>query len=210
MTQENGTNTLLSDLEYASNLARSGENAPLVGGPIGLMWGVLITLAFFIQWGILSGTFDLPAQSLMYLWIAFAVLGGLGVLILGKQVSEKPGANSAANRVEAYVWTMFAGMMATLFIGVVMNMLFKDGTPQLFDLILIVGFAGQGLAYGVVAKMSKIGLLHVASFLGFTASALCFAFYGDPTIYLIGAIATFFTIILPSAMLMKKAGGSDA
>lgn len=210
MTQENGTNTLLNDLEYASQLAKSGENSPLVGGPIGLMWGVLITLAFLIQWGVLSGTFGWPSQTLMYLWIAFAIIGGLGVMILSRKVSQKPGANSAANRVETYVWTMFAGMMATLFIGVVLNMVFKDGTPQLFDLILIVGFAGQGLAYGVVAKMSKIGLLHIASFLGFTASALCFAFYGDPDIYLIGAIATFFTIIAPSVMLMKKAGGSDA
>lgn len=204
------TQDILKDLEYASQLAKSGENAPLVGGPIGLMWGVLITLAFFIQWGVLSGTFGLPQITLMYLWIAFAVIGGLGVLVLSRKVSQKPGANSAANRVETYVWTMFAGMMATLFIGVVLNMVFKDGTYKLFDLILIVGFAGQGLAYGVVAKMSKIGLLHIASFLGFTASALCFAFYGGTDIYLVGAIATFFTIIAPSALLMKKAGGSDA
>lgn len=199
--------TLLNDLEYASALAKEGESAPLVGGPIGLMWGILITVVFFIQWGVLSETFALPQQSLLYLWIAFAVIGGAGVAILSRYTSQKAGANSAANRVEQYVWTMFAGMMASLFIGVVLNMAFQGGTYQLFDLILIIGFAGQGLAYGVVAKMSKNQVLHLASFAGFTASALCFAFYGDVTIYLIGAVATLFTIIAPSALLMKRAGG---
>ena len=86
-------------------------------------------------------------------------------------------------------------------------MIFNDGTYQLFDLIMIVGFAGQGLAYGVVAKMSKIKVLHLASFFGFTASATCFAFYGQVEVYLIAAVATLFTIIMPSVLLMNKAGG---
>lgn len=199
--------TLINDLEYASALAKEGENAPLVGGPIGLMWGILLTLTFFIQWGVLSGTFGVSQDKLIYLWLAFAIIGGAGSTILGRRVAQQPGANSTANRVEQYVWIMFSGMMATLFIGAVLNMLLSGGSYKLFDLILIVGFAGQGLAYGVVAKMSKITILHAASFAGFTASALCFAFYGDVTIYLIGAIATLFTIIAPSALLMNKAGG---
>lgn len=199
--------TLLNDLEYASALAKEGENAPLVGGPIGLMWGILLTLTFFIQWGVLSGTFGVSQDKLIYLWLAFAIIGGAGSTILGRRVAQQPGANSTANRVEQYVWIMFSGMMATLFIGVVLNMLLSGGSYKLFDFILIVGFAGQGLAYGVVAKMSKITILHAASFAGFTASALCFAFYGYVTIYLIGAIATLFTIIAPSALLMNKAGG---
>ncbi len=202
--------TLLDDLEYASQLAKQGDNAPLVGGPIGLMWGILLTITFFIQWGVLSDTFGVGQQNLFYLWLAFAVVGGTGSAMLGRRVGQKPGANSAANRVEQYVWIMFAGMMATLFIGVVLNMVLNEGSYKLFDLILIVGFAGQGLAYGVVAKMSKIKILHIASFIGFTASALCFAFYGDVNIYLIGAVATLFTIIIPSLLLMKKAGGSNA
>ena len=171
------------------------------------MWGILLTVTFFIQWGILSGTFNIDQQYLAFLWLGFALIGGAGLAILSRKVGARPGANSVANRVETYVWTMFAGMMATLFIGVVLNMVLNNGGYQLFDLILIVGFAGQGLAYGVVAKMSKISILHLASFVGFTASALCFAFYGDVKIYLIGSIACLFTIVAPSLLLMKKAEG---
>jgi len=196
--------TLIADLDYATQLARSGENAPLVGGPIGLMWGILITLTFFIQWGVLSGTFGWPANTLMYLWIGFAVIGGLGSTLLGRKVSSKPGAHSVANRVESYVWLMFAGLGATLFIGVMLNIMFSGGSPTLFDIILITLFAGQGLAYGVVAKMTKLRILHIASFLGFTASAVSFIFYGQPEIYLIGAIATLFTVVMPSLVLLKK------
>jgi len=199
--------SLLSDLDYASRIAKEGENAPLVGGPIGLLWGVLLTAVFFAQWGVLSGTFGLPQQSLLFVWIAFAVIGGGGSTYLGRKLNEKPGANSVANRVEQYVWIMFSAMLATLFIGAVLNMTLNEGSYQLFDLIMIVGFAGQGLAYGVVAKMSKIKILHLASFCGFTASAICFAFYGQVEVYLIAAIATLFTIIMPSVLLMNKAGG---
>lgn len=212
MTNENiiGTkdkSALLSDLDYASRIAKEGENAPLVGGPIGLLWGVLLTLVFFMQWGVLSGTFGLPEQSLLFVWIAFAVIGGGGSAYIGRKLEEKPGANSVANRVEQYVWIMFSAMLGTLFLGVVLNMVFNEGSYKLFDLIMIVGFAGQGLAYGVVAKMSKMKIMHIASFLGFTASAVCFAFYGQVDVYLIAAIASIFTIIMPSVLYMKKAGG---
>jgi hypothetical protein len=209
MRGEAANASLMQDLEYATSLAKAGESAPLLGGPIGLLWGVLLCFIFFVQWGVLSGTFGWPQNTLLFCWIAFAVIGGGGSAIMGRYINQKPGANSAANRVETYVWTMFSGMMASLFIGIVLNMTLNGGTYQLFDLVMIVGFAGQGLAYGVVAKMSKIKLLHIASFLGFTASALCFAFYGDIKVYLIAAIATLFTIVLPSVLLMKRAGGSD-
>jgi len=204
MSKEN----LISDLDYASRLAKEGAETPLLGGPIGLLWGILLTSIFFYQWGILSGTFGISESSLFFAWIAFGVIGGLGSYLMGLKINKKPGSHSAANRVESYVWTMFSGMLATLFIGIIINMVFADGSYKLFDLVMIVGFAGQGLAYGVVAKMSKIRMLHVASFIGFTASAVCFSFYGRPVVYLIGSIGSIFTIILPSLLLMKKAGGS--
>ncbi|CAM3681809.1 hypothetical protein [Litorimonas haliclonae] len=206
MSKEN----IIADLDYASQLAKEGAETPLLGGPIGLLWGVLLTSIFFYQWGVLSGTFGLSETSLAIAWLAFAVIGGLGSYVMGVKIDKKAGSNSAANRVESYVWTMFSGMLGTLFIGIILNMVFAEGTYKLFDLVMIVGFAGQGLAYGVVAKMSKMRMLHVASFIGFTASAVCFSFYGQPVVYLIGSIATIFTVILPSLLTMKKAGGSNA
>lgn len=197
---------ILADLDYASSLAKDGANAPLLGGPIGLMWGVLLALVFFGQWAVLSQMLVIPHSNIGWMWLAFAIVGGAGSMILGRKADQKPGANSFANRVETYVWIMFAGFMGTLFIGVILNMLLQKSSPQAFDFLVIAGFAGQGLAYGVVAKLTKLGWIHAASFISFAASALCFSMLGDINIYLVAAIACIFTIIIPSLISIKKAG----
>jgi len=195
---------LLSDLNYVKTMAEEGAQTPLLGGRIGLMWGVLLSFTFFMQWAILTQTFVLPYKSLVFLWLGFAILGGLGSMIFGRQIDTKPGARSVANRVESYVWVMFAFMMASLFIGILLNQILSDGTPQLFDLMVVFGFAGQGLAYGIVAKMSGLKWIYLASLAGFIAATLCFAVYGQLSIYLIGAIAVIFTVIIPSLISLKN------
>ena len=197
---------ILADLEQASRIAREGAETPLLGGPIGLMWGALITATFTLQYLILEQILPLPDYSLAFLWIGFAVLGGLGVLVLGRKQGEKAGSRSAANRVETYVWTMFAGMMMTLAVGIILNQVLSDGTYRLWDIMVVIGFAGQGLAYGVVAKMSKLGWLHLAALAAFIMAAVCFVAYGQTLIYIIAAIGTVFTVILPSLKTMKAAG----
>lgn len=197
---------LMADLEHASRIARDGEDTPLLGGPIGLMWGILMTVVFSVQYMILEQILPVAQSNLTFLWIGFAAIGGFGSFILGRKQDEKPGSNSVANRLEGYVWVMFAGMMFTLATGVILNLLFGNGTYQLWDIMIVIGFAGQGLAYGVVAKMTKLGWLHITALLSFTLSAICFAAFGQTTIYIIAAIGTIFTVILPSLRTMKMAG----
>lgn len=195
---------IIADLDYASALAKDGANTPLLGGRIGLMWGILLTLVFFGQWAILSQTFDVPHYSIGFLWLAFAIIGGSGSAIMGRKIDTMPGANSVANRVETYVWIMFAGYMVTLFVGVILNILIQNSGPQSFDFMVIAGFAGQGLAYGVVAKLTGLRWIHFASFAGFTAAALCFSMLGDVNIYVVASIAAFITIVIPSLISLKK------
>lgn len=145
----------LDDLTYLRDMASAGENAPLIGGSIGLMWGVLLTAIFTVQWAILSGAANIDPKNLLFFWLAFAIIGGAGSAILGRRMEQKPGARSTANQVDSAIWIMFAGMMGTLFIGVMLSNLLGSSTPALFDFIVIAGFAGQGMAYGTVAKISK-------------------------------------------------------
>lgn len=195
---------ILADLDYASSIAKDGASTPLLGGPIGLMWGVLLTLIFFGQWAILSETLSLPPRYIGFMWMAFAITGGCGSALLGRRIDQKPGANSVANRVEAYVWIMFSGYMVTLFIGVILNMLLQETTSQTFDFLVITGFAGQGLAYGVVAKLTQLKWIHGASFASFTAAAICFSMLGGVNMYLFASVGAAITIIIPSLMTMKN------
>lgn len=198
-------NTLLADLDYASAIAKDGANTPLLGGPIGLMWGVLLCATFLGQWLILTGALAVPLSYIGFLWLAFAVIGGTGSALLGRKISTKPGATSVSNRVESYVWMMFAAMMGSLFIGALLNQLLAGGSPKLYDIILIVGFAGQGLAYGVTAKMTGLKWLHMAAFAGFTTAAICFVAMGQNHLYLIAAIAVVITVVLPSLKTINAA-----
>ena len=94
---------LMADLAEASRIAKTGEDMPLVGGPIGLMWGILITVMMAIQYLILTQTLALPFHSLNFFWLGFVALGCVGSVIFGLKIDKKPGANSIANKVEQYL-----------------------------------------------------------------------------------------------------------
>lgn len=202
MTQKD---TLLADLEHASRIAREGEETPLLGGSIGLMWGILLTLILSYQYIILSGITTLPTVTLAYAWIAYGVVGGIGSTILGRAIDRKPGANSVANRVEGYVWIMFVGATLAIVVGVFLNMLFGGGDQRVWNTVLVFAFAGQGMAYGVVAKITKLRLLHATSFASMTFAALCFMMVTQVEVYLLGAVGAALTIILPNLLLKARA-----
>ncbi len=195
---------ILDDLKYASALAREGASSPLLGGHIGLLWGMLLCLTFSMQWAILSQTLRLPLNTLAYLWIVFAIVGGAGSMIIGRQKEAIDGAQSVANRTEKYVWTMFSAMLVSLFIGICLNIAFSNGRYELFGIMVAVGFAGQGLAYGVVALMSGERWIQLVSFASFVVSTLCVFAYEDAQVYLMGAVASLFTIVIPSLISIRK------
>jgi len=199
------TETLMADLKHASEIAKAGENAPLVGGPIGLMWGVLITAVLGLHYLIMVQIIPLPFHILNFIWIGFAVFGGLGSAILGRKIDKKTGTNSNTNKVEHYVWIMFTAAMASLAVGVILNLMLGKGGYDLWAFILIAGFAGQGLAYGVVAKLTGHNWVHFAAFAGFTMAAVTMSFYGQNIIYLIAGLGTVATVIIPSLLSMKAA-----
>ena len=156
-----------------------------------------------IHYLIITQTITLPFHTLNFIWIAFALTGGIGSVLLGQKADKKPGASSVANRVEQYVWVMFAAAMASLAVGVILNLILGKGSYELWSFILVAGFAGQGLAYGVIAKLTGHSWLHFATFGSFTLAAVAMSFYGQSIIYLIASIGAFITIVIPSLVTMK-------
>ncbi len=197
---------LMADLKEASRIAKTGEDMPLVGGPIGLMWGVLLTTIMTVHYMVITQTLALSQHYLIFFWGAFVIIGVIGSVTIGKKLDEKPGAYSIANRVESYVWIMFGGMMGALGVGVILNQLFGNGSHELWTLMVIFGFAGQGLAYGVVAKLTGQAWLHFASFASFTIAAMTMSFYNSAIIYLLAALGAFVTVVIPSLMSIRKEG----
>jgi len=170
---------ILADLDYASALAKDGANTPLLGGSIGLMWGILLTLILGYQYGILAEKINLPPESLAIAWIAYGIIGGVGSTILGRRIDRMPGASSINNRVETYVWIMFVGAIITCAAGSMLNMTFGKGDQTVWITVLVFAFAGQGMAYGIMAKLAKEKILHIASFISFVFSAVVFMLIHD-------------------------------
>jgi hypothetical protein len=197
------SNQAIEDINYAANIAKSAKESPLVGGPFGLMWGVLLSITLGLHWAIINGEIATGPESLGYLWLAFAIVGGIGNAVLGFKVVKKPGVYSTANKVEQSVWIMFAVMMGSLFVGVICSMIFGSGTLALFDLVPIVGFGGQGLAYGVTARTSHYKWLYVAAAASFTASIICLTVFGQSYFYLVASICALITIVPPAIKTMR-------
>jgi hypothetical protein len=188
----------IKDIHYATNLAKAGQQAPLVGGPIGLMWGVLLSVTLLSHWGIVTGKLRLETYYLGYLWVGFAVIGSIFSPFLGARMKKKTAISSTANQIEQAVWILFAIMLGCFWVGISLSMLIGVGTPALFDFVPVAGFGGQGLAYGVTARMSHNKWLYWPSAAAFIASIVCLTAFSQPHFYLIASVATILTVVLPS------------
>ncbi|NNC37377.1 MAG: hypothetical protein EX271_05590 [Acidimicrobiales bacterium] len=195
---------ILNDLEYVKSMAEEGRTTPLLGGRIGLMWGVLLAITFFGHWAIISGTAGLPQSALGILWLSYAIIGGIGNALLGRSLQGKPGISSVGNRTENAVWVSFVLMMIACFIGIVLNMVFNDTTPAMFDMMVCIGFAGQIIAYLVIGTMSHERSQRIPGLLAVLATIVSFALLGKPELYLAASIAVIFTIIVPSLGQIRK------
>ncbi|MGB2155014.1 MAG: hypothetical protein ACPHVT_06030 [Porticoccaceae bacterium] len=194
----------IDDLNYAAALAKSGNETPLMGGPIGLMWGVLISATLFSHWAIINGVVDIEPQYLWALWFGFAAVGGIGSGILGRRLEAREGANSMANQIEQALWIRFALMGGSLWLGIVVSLLMGLGSVALFDLVPIILLAGQGLVYGVIAKFSNHQWLNYASGASYLSVLIAFSAYGQPHFYLVVAAAALVTVVLPSLKTMQN------
>ncbi len=194
----------IDNLNYATDLAKAGQEAPLVGGPIGFMWGLLLTATLGTHWGIITGKLPFEIWHLGFLWVFFSIIGGVASAILSRTLKQKPSFHSTANQIEQSVWLMFSIMLGCFWVGITLSILFGSGTPALFDFVVIAGFGGQGLAYGVTARMSHHKWLAYPSGASFLASIVCIAAFGQPLLYLIAAVATVFTVVLPSIKTIES------
>ncbi|MDA8708800.1 hypothetical protein N9M10_05425 [Hellea sp.] len=62
---------ILADLDYASSIAKDGANTPLLGGPIGLMWGCLVVPTLIAHGAIMEGLINLPQDKIGFIWMAY-------------------------------------------------------------------------------------------------------------------------------------------
>lgn len=194
---------LMKDLESAAAIARSGEKSPLLGGPFSLMWGLLLTAALTFQYLILEQILPLPLSTLALIWIAFAVIGGAGNIILGRRQAATPGANSVGNRVETAVWIMFGAVMATTFVAALASLVLGYQDQTIWGLIIVIGLMGQGLAYGTTTRIQSSGLVTFSALASLIAGSVALIVFDQTLVYLVGAIGSFVALVIPALFQLR-------
>jgi hypothetical protein len=198
------TNKPGDDLAYLSALARSGEDAPLLGGRFLVWWAGLTSLAILGHWAILMGHAPFGAGAIWPLWIGYIVIGSAGQAALVWSIRHKPGQGAPANRTEAAVW-MSAGLgIGAIFLGVVAGVQGGLLEPVFFNVLLPVALAGYGAAWMTVAQVSRQSGLYTPALLAFAGAGAGMAFAAGHWVYPITALALLGSSVLPGLVMLRR------
>lgn len=201
---------ILDDLDYVKTLAEEGKNAPLLGGRLGIWWGVLLLITLFIHYLALKETGPIPIEMIGAAWMAFGVIGGIGTIIFRRGIDKKPGASSVNNRVANALWTGNTFLLFTYAISAG----FSAGLGRfdflgsnnffIMDTMTPIAFGLYGLTSYVLAKISgdKWQLIPGAISLAFVPISLFLL--GTPELYLAAMAAIVCTIIIPGVITLRN------
>jgi hypothetical protein len=206
MTQEE----LAEDLAYVRRLAEEGRHAPLIGGGFLVFFGVLLAVAYTLQWALLVELFGrTDGRFFGFLWIGYGVCAVFGALFLRPKAGTVPGAASIVNRVDRAVWQGVAMAIWAVVIGCIGRMA-MNGDFQAPNAIMAAAFALFGVALGVSATIAQQTWLRPFAWLAFAASIALWLFINEPWAYLLAAFACVVVLIVPGAVMIRRQRSSMA
>ena len=196
------TTPTTSDLEYVRTMTEAGRKAPLLGGRIYLHWGLLLPIAYVVQWAVLTGEFGLPPITLLYLWVATSVIGVGGMVLLVRSLEKKPGKGAINNQVEATVWTTAGFAIFAYAVGVLIATTVAGQPAWLWDLILSVAFGGYGIALITTGSVAGVSWMRIPATLSIIAAGVVPVLAGRPEVYLFAATTVLAVSAVPGVILM--------
>lgn len=198
------TDQALSNLDYLKTLAESGEQTPLLGGRIGLMWTVLLVPTLIANGLILRGDINVPAENIGFAWFAFGTIGGILTAIMYRGLKNKSGGGTAANKVAATVWPASSLLIFGFAISIAVGYAVGNLPQSAFNFVMPFAFATSGLSNMVLARMTGEGYLRY----GFYSAALFMVFTtilaNRPEAYFIAALGVILSGIIPSYIEVRK------
>jgi len=195
---------ILEDLDYIKTLAEEGKNAPLLGGRIGIWWGILLLITLFIHYLALTGTGPLPIEMIGAAWMAFGVVGSIGSFFLGRNLTKKPGAASINNRTAEALWTGNTILLFTYGLSAGVSAAYGRVGWVIMDTMMPIAFGLYGLTAYVLAKISgEKGQLIVGA-LGLAFVPISLFLLGTAELYLAAMAAIVCTIIIPGVINIRR------
>jgi len=194
---------MLDDLAYARSLAEEGRHAPLIGGSYLVLFGVLLTVCYGLQWAVLSGVLAAPTSFIGLGWIVFSVVAFAGSLLLGRRVRKLPGGAAIPNRVDRAVWHgVIAALFAVVAGTIVRGVMQADYTAP--NAIVASGFGLYGVALYVTSTVGGHAWVRSFALMSWVTSGVLWFFVTNPVLYLLAAGASVIVLIAPGVIMMRR------
>lgn len=199
---------LAGEVAYVRALAEEGRNAPLVGGVIYLIWGVLMALAALAAYASESGAINSPFVGGLWFWVAAFVVGWAASFFYGARTSLKPGALTVGNKTARAAWIAVGIFMSAFWIAA---MIFKARLAGvgfeakfLFGLMFPLAFGLYGIAFFATAAAARLDWMRGFAIASWMFSVAALYFIGDARQHLIGAAGSLLCAGLPGLLLMRR------
>ncbi|MCF6220829.1 MAG: hypothetical protein L3J65_06930 [Robiginitomaculum sp.] len=194
---------ILEDIDYVKTLAEEGKNAPILGGRIGLWWGILLCIALFSHWASLRGLIPLPVEMIGLVWLAFGVVGGIGSLFLERSLAGKPGLSSVNNRVAGALWTGNTILLFVYSLSALFSAVLGKTNYGIMDTIMPIAFGLYALTAYVLARISRDKHHLITGGIALAFVPISLLLLGNPHLYLAAMLGVVLTSVIPSIVELR-------
>lgn len=206
--------SLTEDMARARALAEEGRQAPLIGGVIYVVWGMMIALCLLLNWAIGTRVLALSNWAVPAIWFVGMGTAGLVSSAIGRRLALRSGAVGIGNSVSTKVWNAsgaFLGLFsAILFLNLLVLSPHSKGSNIGFGFAIFqpVCFGVYAVAMAASAEAAKSDLLKTFSKIAFGAMVVTAALIGRSEQLLAGAASALVVLVLPGLILMRRESAS--
>jgi len=199
---------LAGEVAYVKALAEEGRNAPLVGGVLYVIWGVLMALAALGTYATITKAIDLPFIGGLWFWVAAFVAGWVFSFIIGARSKTKPGALTVGNKTARAAWIAVGVFMSLFWISAMIfqGRLAASGFEGrfLYGLMFPIAFGLYGIAFFATSVAARLDWMRGFALASWIFSVAALYFIGDARQFLVGAAGSLVCAALPGALLMRR------
>ena len=194
------------DLQYLRQMAEQGEQQPIHGGEVGILWEAF-TFGLFVR---LCNPLALPfANSTVFIAFLLPVPTGIvGQYVLLKRFTQKSGAFSFGNRASSAAWTAVGFSTFVVFfsilIGKALNLISLDESV-IWGVLQAILFSMYSVAYGTTAQISGDKRLYAYAAVGLAMAMATLFTIGHLKMFLVLAAGVFFGAVLPGILSLRTA-----
>ena len=191
------------DLAYMRALADEGRRAPLLGGSILVVAGLVYGAASVAHWAIVSGALDVHRAALSVVWGVAVLVFMAALFIIKGRLAGRPGALAISNKAYGIAW---GGLGAACF-GLALSLIvasLRMNDAIFMGLFPPVILSLYGAGWLVAAGLSDRRWLRWVGFASVAAAVGTAWMLGQDEQWLVYAAALVLLAALPGFALMRQ------